>query len=525
MTVPARPLVAAIVAAALAVPAVAAPVGAGGCNPGPAYGRTADFNADGRPDFAIGAPYANVGGNAGAGAVVVAYGGAPGLGGGGVRVVSQVTPGVEDEPEACDHFGWSLAVGDYDCDGVTDLAVGVPDEDLLGVEDLGGVNILYGSPSGLVGRLDQGVLSWVDNVGPGDAGSRIGAALVALDSMVLGSGAAGSDGTTDLAVGAPGTILHPGGGVFVLSGYFINPDNPTGRNRMLTFDVPAGSQAGAALAAGDIDDDPTDDLIVGIPRADKAGGSGPMDDTGALGVVLDGAASGFVWFVGEVLPGKARAGDRLGSAVAVGDVNGDGLGDIVAGMPDRDAGATDAGAIVVIPSKVAPGGPNPAASVIVHQNSPGILGKSSARDRFGASVAAGNMGSGGAADIAVGIPGAAVGGRAGAGAVAVLYGGFDSFGARDQRWDQGSSGIPDAPERDDAFGSAVSIAQLGGGSALDLAIGVPLEDLKSTKNAGGALVLFGSSRGLNASGARWFTRSSVTKGSVTGKARLGFSVR
>jgi hypothetical protein len=528
-----RPLVAVIAAAAIVVTA-AAPAAARthraagfpGCSPSAAHGRTADFNGDGRPDLAIGAPYANVAGKARAGAVIVAYGGPSGLGSGGLRVVSQATPDVDDEPEVGDHFGWSLAVGDLDCDGTVDLAVGVPGEDHYDAIDLGGVNILYGSPTGLVGREVQSVLSWVDDAGPAQSGSRIGASLAVLDSNVLVDGSGGSDGFAELAVGAPGPFLHPGGGVFVLSGQFINGgQGGSGRNRMITFAVSDGSQAGASLAAGDIDTNATDDLIVGIPGADTPSGNGPVRKTGALGVVLNGGSSD-VWLVGEELPGKPRAGDRLGSSVAVGDVNRDGIADIVAGMPGRAVGgAKEAGAVVFIPSKVALGGPDTNARVIVHQDSPGILGSSSAGDRFGASVAVGNLGRGKAADIAVGIPGEAVSGRAGAGAVAVLYGGFTSFGAADEWWHQASPGVPDAPESGDAFGSAVSIAQLGAGSPSDLAIGVPLEDVASTIDAGGSLVLFGRPDGLKASGAKWFTRTSVTQGRVNGKARFGFAVR
>jgi hypothetical protein len=51
---------------------------------------------------------------------------------------------VLDASEKGDAFGSALAIGDYDHNFGTDLAIGVPLEDLSGITDAGAVNVLYG---------------------------------------------------------------------------------------------------------------------------------------------------------------------------------------------------------------------------------------------------------------------------------------------------------------------------------------------------------------------------------------------
>jgi len=55
----------------------------------------------------------------------------------------QDSPGILDLAELNDHFGWAVAVGDFDGNGGDDLAVGVPDEDLGAITDAGAVNVIY----------------------------------------------------------------------------------------------------------------------------------------------------------------------------------------------------------------------------------------------------------------------------------------------------------------------------------------------------------------------------------------------
>ena len=102
------------------------------------------------PSLMVHGQLESFGGVAYAGRVTVMFGAAAGC-------FDQGTSGVSGAPEASDYFGGALATGDFDGDGYADLAVGVPGEDLGSpvVGDAGGVDVLYGSSSGLTASGDQ----------------------------------------------------------------------------------------------------------------------------------------------------------------------------------------------------------------------------------------------------------------------------------------------------------------------------------------------------------------------------------
>ena len=135
-----------------------------------------DFNGDGFTDLALGVPGEDSSGQADAGRVNIVYGSAGGLTGVGNQALDQSV--LVGTLEAGDRFGSALTTGDFNGDGFTDLAVGVPGEDSSGQADAGRVNIVYGSAGGLstVGNqaLDQSILA-----GTLEAGDGFGSALAA----------------------------------------------------------------------------------------------------------------------------------------------------------------------------------------------------------------------------------------------------------------------------------------------------------------------------------------------------------
>jgi len=86
-----------------------------------------DFNDDGFTDLAVGAPGEDVGAAANAGALNVLYGSAGGLEA-SPDVFFQGSGGVGGSLEDGDEFGSAVAKGDFDGDGIFDLAVGAPGE-------------------------------------------------------------------------------------------------------------------------------------------------------------------------------------------------------------------------------------------------------------------------------------------------------------------------------------------------------------------------------------------------------------
>lgn len=111
-----------------------------------------DFNGDGYQDLAIGVPGEDLGSIRDAGMVNVLYGSSTGLRDTGAQGFQQNVPGIEGMAEADDEFGSSLAAGDFNGDGRTDLAIGSPNEGVNYASRAGMVTVLFGSFSGLKGQ-------------------------------------------------------------------------------------------------------------------------------------------------------------------------------------------------------------------------------------------------------------------------------------------------------------------------------------------------------------------------------------
>jgi hypothetical protein len=185
-----------------------------------------DFNNDGFDDLAVGVPLEAVNDLRSAqGAVNILYGALSGLqtSSPGDQFWHQDSPDVEDAPEGdSETFGSSLATGDYNGDGYSDLAIGVPGESVGTVLYSGAVEILYGSSSGLrptqagdgSGRTDQ---LWHQN----SQGVEEFAQGTDMFARSLAAADFNGDGKDDLAIGVPlenvGTESD-GGAVNVLYG-------------------------------------------------------------------------------------------------------------------------------------------------------------------------------------------------------------------------------------------------------------------------------------------------------------------
>ncbi|MEJ2736235.1 MAG: FG-GAP repeat protein, partial [Anaerolineae bacterium] len=175
---------------------------------------TGDFDGDGYNDLAVGVPQEGLD-VAMAGAVNVLYGRDTGLSAVNSQLWHQESPGILGGAEEYDQFGWALAAGDFDGDGYSDLAVGVPGEKEEGeISGAGAVNVLYGSAAGLSAidnqLWDQDSAGMVD---PREQGDGFGIALAAGDWN--------GDGYSDLAVGVSGEdvgAVSDAGAVHILYG-------------------------------------------------------------------------------------------------------------------------------------------------------------------------------------------------------------------------------------------------------------------------------------------------------------------
>ena len=240
----------------------------------------------------------------------------------------------------------------------------------------------------------------------------------------------------------------------------------------------------------DFNGDGFTDLAVGVPFEDQA-----ATNDGAVNVIYGGpgglsAAGNEVWSQGsEGITGTPEAGDLFGYSLAAADFNGDGFTDLAVGVPFEDQAATNDGAVNVIYG--GPGGLSAAGNEVWSQGGEGITGTPEAGDQFGYSLAAGNFGNGGQADLAIGVPfedQAATND----GAVNVIYGAAGGLSAPgNEVWSQGGEGIAGTPEAGDQFGYSLAAGNFGDSGQTDLAIGVPFEDQAAT-NDGAVNVIYGA---------------------------------
>ncbi|MCG8457015.1 MAG: integrin alpha, partial [Holophagales bacterium] len=171
-----------------------------------------DFDGNGADDLAVGAPTYPFSEAVIAAGLVVVFFSEPGN---GIRPTWSI---VRDQQhagevrEAADFAGYSLAAGDFDCDGRDDLVFGGYGESIDGMAGSGLVSVLPGDPYGL---LFTGQSWHQDSPGIRDTAERhdlFGWAIAVGDF---------SRGCDDLAVGVPGEdlgLLESGGAVQLIFG-------------------------------------------------------------------------------------------------------------------------------------------------------------------------------------------------------------------------------------------------------------------------------------------------------------------
>ena len=513
-----------------------------------------DFNGDGYGDLAIGVPDEDVTQGLtyeSAGAVHVIYGSSTGLEAFEAQAViddqlwHRGVNGLDDiAVDTGDSFGDALALADFDNDGFTDLAIGVPGSTVDGETAAGAVQILYGTVDGLTIADTQ---TWTQNsvliVDEASQNDNFGAALTAGDYN--------GDGFGDLAVGIPNETVGGdanAGAVAIIYGSDDGLQNSWATNNpddFLTQDAvgfvasPAepNDRFGRVLTTGDFNGDEVDDLAVGTPNEENGAG---FPNSGAVQIFLGNSAYGIVEGLNEVtdalhiradtagVDNAMEADEMFGFSLAAGNFDGNEYDDLAIGTPNETiwAGVDNfaAGAVNIVYGSANGLDPEVGAP-IWHQDSDGMAGEVAAAERFGFSLTAADFNNDGYDDLAAGVrwdndPFAGV---IQIGSVHVMLGSANGLSAEfnKQIFDPGN------PEDLDEFGYAVTAVDGNGDGYPELVVGAPLDDPVGVAaiNIGSIFVFQSNSDGVSQSdNENWYQGFNGLAGAQESGDHLGNSL-
>lgn len=387
--------------------------------------------------------------------------------------------------ERGDKFGSSVSVGDINGDGQADILVGAPESDLDS-------SVRSGAAFGFFGPIGASVTdsSQADIKFKGfDFRAGIGSAVLLRDID--------EDGAADVVVSSEKMEVdanRQGSGLIFVA---LGPVEPTGpsvvditeREDFRILGAGRNFSSGKGMAAGDLNNDGSIDIAIGSPTGHELqrGGVeilyGPFD-----GSEIDLRDDADKILVGSVASTGTRRGDGAGASVAVGDLNGDGIDDLVVNARGADVGDIEnAGETYVVfgPVEDLEGELKLLADVTLR----GDTFKDEASE---SSLAVGDIDGDGVNELVVGSMSSDASGGRGAGKVFILKGpiqpGIFTLQAAADIVIEGENTI-------DTFGSGVGIGDLDGDGVQDLALGASFWDSDGTSrddNSGAVYVMYGN---------------------------------
>ncbi|MBW1597814.1 integrin alpha [Streptomyces sp. JJ38] len=389
---------------------------------------------------------------------------------------------------------------DFNGDGIADLTIGLPGNTVAGHVDAGSLVVANGTSSGPAStsvRIDQ---QTTGVPGAAEANDYFGNSFASADFD--------ADGYADLAVSSPFEAIGTTGGAGWVTVHYGSSTGIHGsRAEGFHEDTPGipgttywDEIFGYSLAAGDLNDDGYGDLVIGQPLDHAGGGS----NAGTLRVIF-GSSSGLdaasaIWIDQDTpnVPGVPEAEDRFGEQLAIGDIDGDGLNDlVVTTLGEQIQGSSDRGSIHVL---FGPFSDAPARGGYIDSGNIDGIGQFA-----GSALALGQFNDDAYLDVAIGVSDEKVGEDGAAGRLAVFYADENGLSHDDfELFDQDTPGIAGGPEAEDYFASSLAAGDFDGDGIDDLVLGMRSEAIGSATGSGASLILFGNpTGGISTTGAVW----------------------
>ena len=461
-----------------------------------------DVNGDGLDDILIGASSADPNGLL-SGASYVVFGKSDG----GVVELSDIDDGggfAINGASRLDRSGFSVSgAGDVNGDGLDDILIGAFLADPNGNNKSGASYVVFGKTDGDVIELSD-----INNTDNNRGFALNGVNVEDYSGLpVSGAGDVNGDGLDDIIIGAyradpngnsSGTSYvvfgKSDGGIVELSD-IDDTDSPGG---FVLNGAGMFNQSGVSVsAAGDVNGDGLNDIIIGAHRTDLSG------FRSGTSYVVFGKSDGAIVELSDIEEenggGFAINGadefDQSGRSVSgAGDVNGDGLDDIIIGanLADPSGGGRDSGASYVVFGKSDEGTVALSAIEMSDNNNGFVINGESGGDQSGRSVSGvGDINGDGLDDIIIGVSSADPNGNS-SGASYLVFGKTDGNAVELSDVGQGSGGfVINGLNADDQSGFSVSGAgDVDGDGFDDLLIGARGADPNGT-NSGASYVIFG----------------------------------